>query len=307
MRYKNLDLNLLVALNHFLTEQSVSKAADKMFITQSSASNALSRLREYFDDEILIPVGKNMTLTTRAKTLVKPVKEILFSIDSKVIQKPFFDPHTDLLKFKICVSDYTLSTVCPVLINYIRENNYNIHIDFIAQTSKPEFALEYEDVDLLIIPEVYSVKKHPLEHVFEDDFVCISSKKYSNIGSSIGLDDFENTPHIIMQPSYTKGSVESIWMNDIGIQRKVAVSCESFSMIPVFVANSNYIATIHRRLATQYAENFDLNISELPFEFPKFKQTVQWHRYKEKDQELLFLIDIIKICYQRMANNEVIL
>ncbi|MDV2441042.1 LysR family transcriptional regulator [Acinetobacter gerneri] len=89
MRYKNLDLNLLVALNHFLTEQSVSKAAEKMYITQSSASNALSRLREYFDDDILIPVGKNMTLTARAKTLVKPVKEILFSIDSALLHKDF--------------------------------------------------------------------------------------------------------------------------------------------------------------------------------------------------------------------------
>ncbi len=301
MRYKNLDLNLLVALNHFLTEQSVSKAAEKMYITQSSASNALSRLREYFDDDILIPVGKNMTLTARAKTLVKPVKEILFSIDSKIIQKPFFDPHTDLLKFKICVSDYSLATVCPILIDYIRENNYNIHLDFIAQTTKPEFALEYEEVDLLIIPEISAAQKHPIEHVFEDDFVCISSKKYSNIGETIGYDDFVNTPHVVMKPTFTSGSIESIWMNDIGIERKVAVSCYSFSMIPVFVANSNYIATIHRGLAAKYAESHDLAIHELPFEFPKFRQTVQWHRYKEKDQELLFLINILKECYKKMS------
>lgn len=92
MRFKNLDLNLLVALDLLLKERNISRAAEKLHITQSAMSNALARLRDYFGDELLVQVGRRMELTPRAELLREPVRDILVRIESSVTATPRFDP-----------------------------------------------------------------------------------------------------------------------------------------------------------------------------------------------------------------------
>ena len=84
MRFQNLDLNLLSALDKLLRLRSVSRAADEMSITQSAMSNALNRLRQYFDDPLLVQVGRKMVLTPRAEGLAGPVRDILVRIEATV-------------------------------------------------------------------------------------------------------------------------------------------------------------------------------------------------------------------------------
>ncbi|MDQ9021867.1 LysR family transcriptional regulator [Acinetobacter sichuanensis] len=299
MRFKNLDLNLLVALDHFLNEKSVSKAAQKMHITQSAASNALSRLREYFNDEILIPSGKNMVLSSRATKMIQPVKQILMSIDNQIIQHPHLDPTQTQIHYKICVSDYTLTTFIPILLKEIRERKYKISFDFLPQTENPLKALEYGEVDLLIIPSKYVLKKHPHRVVSKDHFVCISAKSHPRLTQKkLTKDEFLAEQHIVMNPPYSNQSYESLIMKELKIERKVALNSYSFSSLPYLVANSEYLATIHSRLAKIHAESFELDIHELPFPFPDMEQAIQWHGYRESDEELKFLIELISQCYQ---------
>ena len=94
MRFKGLDLNLLVALDVLLTERNVSRAADKLCLSQSATSGALARLREYFDDELLVQVGRKMVCTPRAQMLEGKVRAALLQIDGTIIQPPEFDPTT---------------------------------------------------------------------------------------------------------------------------------------------------------------------------------------------------------------------
>ena len=92
MRYKNLDLNLLVALDLLMAERNVSRAAEKMHISQSAMSNALSRLRDYFGDDLLVQSGRKMELTPRAEVLRVPVRDILVRVDASIATAPEFDP-----------------------------------------------------------------------------------------------------------------------------------------------------------------------------------------------------------------------
>ena len=113
MRFNKLDLNLLVALDVLLVERNVSRSADRLHVTQSAVSNALARLRDYFDDEILVPVGRRMELTPRAELLKEAVRDILVRIESSVTAKPLFEPRTSDRRFRIFVSDYTMITLVP--------------------------------------------------------------------------------------------------------------------------------------------------------------------------------------------------
>lgn len=299
MRFKNLDLNLLVALDHFLNEKSVSNAAKKMHITQSAASNALSRLRDYFNDEILIPSGKNMVLSSRATKMIQPVKQILMSIDNQIIQHPHLDPTQTQIHYTICVSDYTLTTFIPVLLNEIRKKKYKISFDFLPQTVDPQKALEHGEVDLLIIPLKYVLKKHPHRIVAKDHFVCISANNHPRLKQgNLTKEEFLEEQHIVMNPPYSNESYESLVMKELKIERKVALHSYSFTSLPYLVAHTEYLATVHSRLANTHARSFELDIHELPFDFPDMEQAIQWHAYRKNDEELKFLIELITQCYQ---------
>ena len=94
MRFHGLDLNLLVALDALLTHQNVTRAAEQLNLSQSALSGALARLREHFDDELVVPIGRRMEPTPLARTLAEPLHEILLKTKSLVTATPTFDPQT---------------------------------------------------------------------------------------------------------------------------------------------------------------------------------------------------------------------
>lgn len=299
MRFKNLDLNLLVALNYFLTEKNVSRAAEKMFISQSAASNALSRLRSFLNDDILIQVGKKMELTPRAKELIEPVRNILVSIDSQIIHQHYYNPCEQEVVFKICVSDYTLATLVPKILQHIQEQRYLIEFDFLPQSSDPIRSLEQGEADLLIIPQPYASDKHPYQELYEENFVCIAAQNHKRIQHKLDLQNFLDEKHIVMQPPNSGESYETLIMKKIQIERQVALSSYNFSAIPELVAQTEYLATLHQRLAEKYANFLNIQIFRLPFDFPSMHQVIQWHRLRKQDPRIVFFNQLLsKICLE---------
>lgn len=99
MRFNHLDLNLLVALDVLLEEQNITRAAERLHMTQSATSGVLGRLRTYFEDELLVQVGRKMQPTPFALELVHPVREVLLTIKSSITAKPVFAPTTSKRHF----------------------------------------------------------------------------------------------------------------------------------------------------------------------------------------------------------------
>src|SRR4029078_3421943 len=100
------DLNLLVALDALLTERNVTRAGNRLNLSQSAMSGALARLRHYFRDELLVPVGRQMVLAPVAEVLAEPVRDILLQIRGTLGSKPRFDPSTATRHLSLAVSDY---------------------------------------------------------------------------------------------------------------------------------------------------------------------------------------------------------
>src|SRR6267142_5356873 len=106
MHLRGLDLNLLVALDALLDERNVTRAAERVNISQSGMSAALARLREYFDDQLLVPLGRKMVLTSLAQTFLAPVREIVLRAHTLIDATPGFNPVTAQRRFTIMASDY---------------------------------------------------------------------------------------------------------------------------------------------------------------------------------------------------------
>ena len=288
MRFIKLDLNLLVALDALLTECSVTRAAERVHLGQSAMSNALTRLREYFDDELFVQVGRKMEPTPRALGLKDPVRDVLIRIEAAVVTRPLFDPSTSDREFRLTVSDYTSAVLMPHLLELAHRQSNGIRFQFLPQTTNPKRALENGEVDLLIIPNLYASDEHPSELLFSETFCCVVWRESVLAHGKLTLERFLSHGHVVMEPPNSH-AYETREMAKQGVHRNVEVTTFSFATAPNFVVGTSRIATIHRRLARQAETNLPIVIKPVPVEISPLQQMMQWHKYRTNDPGIAWL------------------
>ena len=294
MRFNKLDLNLLVALDHLLNLRNVSEAAARMNMTQSAMSNALFRLREYFDDNLLVKIGRRLELTPRAESLKDAVRDVLVRVEWTIATTADFDSAQSERQFNVLVSDYTLATLIPKVLAQCREAGSTVRFNFMHQVDGPERLLERGDVDLLIIPKEFCSRQHPFEVILEEEFCAIVWSGGELAHEKLTRRSFAAASHIVMRTPDGAQSLESVYFRQHDLVRRVEVATYSFNTIPLLVVGTDRVATIHRRLAEQAAQLLPIRIIELPFRLPKMQQTVQWHKYRSQDAGLIWLRGVIR-------------
>lgn len=293
MRFNKLDLNLLVALDHLLQLQNVSAAAERMNMTQPAMSNALFRLRDYFNDDLLVKIGRRMELTPRGEALKDAVRDVLVRVEWTVATPSQFDPARSERQFTILVSDYTLATLVPALLARCQEVSDSVRFNFLHQVAGPERLLDRGDVDLLIIPSEFASRRHPSEAILEEEFCAIVWSEGKLAQRRLSRRDFLAASHVVMQTPGGAQSLESVFFKQHDLVRRNDVTTYSFSTIPQLIVGTDRIATIHRRLARQAQRALPIKIMELPFRLPKMEQSVQWHKYRSQDAGLIWLRGLI--------------
>jgi DNA-binding transcriptional LysR family regulator len=152
MRFHDLDLNLLVALDALLTEQSITRAAERLHLSQSAMSGALARLREHFHDELLAQVGRRMVPTALGDSLRASVRELLLQIQSTIEPRSSFDPQTSDRRFTIMVSDDVASLIFTEVLRRAGELAPAITFAFLAPDDAAAEALDRGDIDFIVLP-----------------------------------------------------------------------------------------------------------------------------------------------------------
>lgn len=301
MRFKKLDLNLLVALDHMIELRSVSAAADRMFMSQSAMSNALTRLRDYFDDPLLVQVGRRMEVTPRAEAMRGAIRDILVRIEATIDAHPEFRPDRSTRTFNILLSDYSMRVLMPSVFQLIDAQNATIKINLHAQTDLPQVLLERGEIDLLISPEIFMSAEHPSSIIYEDKYVVAAWKggKYGNV--KMDQATFEAASHAVMVPPGAAKSVETSLLAEAGISRQVDVQTFSFSNLPHLITRTDRIATIHSRLARLVAPQAELVTYEMPLDLPPLRQMIQWHEYRDSDPGINWLRSTIEGAAARMS------
>ena len=121
MHLRGLDMNLLVALHVLLRERSITKAGEELHLSQSGMSTALRRLRDFFDDQLLVPIGRQIVLTPLAESLVEPVQDIILQVKALIDYTPGFDPRTAERQFTVMASDYAATVFLAALLRYLKD------------------------------------------------------------------------------------------------------------------------------------------------------------------------------------------
>ena len=169
MRFDGLDLNLLVALDILIDERNVSTAADRLCLSQSAMSSALKRLRDYFEDDLLVTCGRRMVLTPRAEDLASPVRNALLQIRSNVTRPQSFEPAVSERRFSIMLSDYMREVVLAPFLRDLAVTAPKLRFELWTPGDHPAEAIETGEVDLLINIDRYVSPHHPARLLLEDD------------------------------------------------------------------------------------------------------------------------------------------
>lgn len=291
MRFNKLDLNLLVVLNALLTERSISRAAEKVNLSQPATSNALARLRDYFADELLVNAGRQLILTSRAQSLIEPVREVLMRIDSTIATRPKFEPANESRPFTLLASDFTTTVLIPPLLELLFNEAPGVQVHLRSQTARPDEVLEQGEADFLIIPSQYLSKNHPSVALFEEDYVCVTWGGNTRVRERLTLDDYFSCGHVVASFSGPqRGATFDSWFIDsFDLERRVEVTAPTMAALPALVIGTDRIATVHRRIADRARTYLPIRLWEPPIKIPRLVQMLQWHKYKSNDMAMVWL------------------
>jgi DNA-binding transcriptional LysR family regulator len=301
MRFNKLDLNLLVALNALLAERSISRAAEKIFLSQPATSNALARLRAYFNDDLLVSSGRQLLLTPRAKELIEPVREVLMRIDSTIAAQPQFNPAQETRTFTFLVSDYTTSVLLPALLETLFRQAPGLRVALRDQTDKAGEVLEQGEADFLVIPSQYLCKDHPSAALFEEDYLCVTWEGNSRVQNRLTFDDYLACGHVIATFASTTplSTFDGWFMESFEVKRRVEVTAPTMTALPALVVGTDRIATVHRRIALRAQETLPIKVWEPPPRIPRLVQMLQWHKHRNNDPAIAWIREqIINVAMQ---------
>jgi LysR family nod box-dependent transcriptional activator len=290
VRFNKLDLNLLVALDVLLKERSVTRAAEVLNLSPSAVSNALAKLREYFEDELLVQIGRKMELTPRAESLQDAVRDVLLRIDSTIAAPAAFDPCGSDRMFRIFASDYTQMVLGPALMTLAAQQRATVRFEFAPQVTQPHRHLERGEADLLVIPTGFMSPEHPREVLYQENFVSMVWRHGALARDELSFERYVAAEHVVMQPGGGRvDAFEGWFLKRYGVTRRVAVLTYSFITLPALLVGTDRVATVHERVARRLVGTWPLEIRPTPMHFEPMEQAMQWHKFRTNDPGLTWL------------------
>lgn len=279
---RHLDLNLLRTLDVLLDERNVTRAAKRLALTQPAVSGMLTRLRESFDDPLFVRTQRGIVPTRRAQALAAPVKQLLGDVET-LLKPPAFGPATTCVTLTLAATDYALRTVVVPLMAMLRHQAPGIRVAVVAvDNDRLQTQFEQGDVDLaLVTPETTPPGLHA-RPLYQEAYVCVMRADHPDAANGrLTLDRFCALEHALV--SYYGGNFAGATdraLADLGRTRRVALSVNSFLVLPDMLRISDLIAIVPRRLA-QHAEG--LAILAPPLTIPGFSKSAAWHERTHRD------------------------
>lgn len=292
---KNVDLNLLIVFNTLAQEEHLTRTAEKLHLSQPAISNALSRLRELFNDDLFVRASKGMRPTPKARALKQPIKDALEIIQNQLFEPEAFDSPNSRQTFSISVNSYAEFALLPKVIGKLRGEAPNITLNVFPESDgETTEKLRSGELDLAIDYLELPGKDFIAEPFFEEELVVVSAKNYKGLENGLSFEHYNSLPHLSIHPRSHRGSHTEILLGRKQINRKVVMNVSNLVSFPPLIANSDMICTLPRRLAEHFQVSLGLEIYPLPFEQSKIPVSMVYHRDKRKDAAHMWLREQLK-------------
>ena len=298
MNLKETDLNLFIAFDVIYTEKNLTKAGQVLGITQPAVSNALSRLRELFGDDLFIRTSKGMIPTPVANQIIKDVRSALSLIQNTISETENFNPSITEMTFKISIGDSSEYRLLPLLIKELAEVSPKIKVEtYLTPRKDAPRELASGTIDFSIDPPVHSDPHLRHEKIYEEDYVMIVRKDHPILDlKEITIEDYLKLTHIHISNRKTGLGHVDMALYRLGLSRDISLRAQHFLVAPYIVEQSDLAITTTKG----FAVDRDLAWRELPFDIEPLVLHLYWHEAKDSDPSSKWMKDLMLKTYGKL-------
>ena len=305
----NLDLNLLVALRELVRERSVTRAAQRLGVTQPAASASLSRLRRHFGDELLIREHGEYVLTPLGEQLAQQVEAVCAAAERLFAASSEFDQKSSDREFTLVMADYTIMVMGEALSQAVQRAapRARLHIRLVRESLATEYSVGIRFVDGMVAPPSngFALPGTRSAELFRDRWVCVldGDNPVLDGGSALRVRDLAALPWVAPYYRAERGVASVPVMRQLSLldlQPRIAVRVESYLAVPYFVTGTDRVALMQERLATRLAAAANLRVLECPGEAEPIVEALWWHRQYDDDPAHAWLRKLIMETARRL-------
>ncbi len=283
MRLNRLDLNLLVALDALLEEQHVTRAGERVGLTQSAMSDALARLRRHYGDELLVRRGNRLHLTPLAETLRERVAETLSSATYAFGARATFEPEMSNREFRIFATGIGLVVLRPLL-DRLGVAAPGVSVSLLEMDDLKRDEAEFRRSDGAIGPlglrttgalstPLAPPAAIPCQELYRDEWILLTADR-TPASPPLTLDELRARPWV---SAYGSRSAVIGHFSTIGYVRTIVASVHDFVAVPFMLTGTDRVAALPARFAALCIKHADLQIEPLPVTLPPLVEAFWWH------------------------------
>jgi DNA-binding transcriptional LysR family regulator len=298
---KNVDLNLLVIFEAIYSTGNISRASERLGMSQPAVSNALARLRELIGDPLFVRAPRGVEPSSKARELVTPVREALGLIGRHLDAGPNIDLSTYNRLFRIIMVDALEPIIMPAVMRTLMAQAPSVNIECIQGDGHFYDGIRTGTIDLACFAFPVDTTDMIVQTLCPADLVAVTRRNHPAIEKPLDLETFQKLPQIALGRELR--GLTNIDRNLIanGIHRRVAYLAAKMWSIPPMVERTDLVGILPRRFVQELTGNFALDVHELPIEMPEQFLYMMWHSNSELDPGNKWLRDSIM---QAMQTNQ---
>jgi DNA-binding transcriptional LysR family regulator len=286
-RLRGVDANLLLALHALLEERNLTRAGQRMTMSQPAMSGALTRLRKHFDDELLVRSGRGFELTPLAERLRPTVAEAVEAAEALLGNQREFDAAASSKRFVVSMSEYAMTVLAEPLIHLVGEQAPGCTIALEPlDLRRDQVESQLMRRDLVIAPLGFDFPGR-VQPVFTDELVCLVSRGHPRLREgALTLMDLQEMPHAVAEfapaGDQQRPLETELDRHDLS-GRNVLVRVTSLLTVPFAVAGTDMCGFVPSRLAERCLDILDVEIARTPLTPVHITEAAHWHPRREKD------------------------
>lgn len=278
------DLDLLRVLDAIHTEGGVTRAAERLNLSQSAISHSLARLRRLFGDPLFTRDGRQLSATPLTRDLIGPLRQGLQTLDLLVANAGRFDPATAEAQYTISLRDPTETLMMPAIMRRIARTAPGINLRTVqVRRRNLEAALATGAVSLatdIALPLSENVRRQKLS---ADRMVVVARRSHPLLRKGLKLDSYLALDHVMVTSRRKGPGLEDVELSKRGLQRRVRLRCRNYLAALGAVAETDLVLTMAERYANRFASGLRLQVLPFPLKMPTLDLYLYWHASADGD------------------------
>ena len=293
-----IDLNLFVVLNAIYTEGGITRASERLSLTQPALSHALGRLRELLDDPLFVREGHAMVPTPLTQSLIGPIRRALNEIEGSLNQINVFEPQSSTRIFRIGMRHVVESGTLPQLAAKLQTAAPSVQLAAVfhdRETLHSELALGELDAAIdIMLPRAPNLSFEPLGG---GGMVVAARKGHPRVNAALDLETYLALDHVLATSRRHGLGLEDLALQRSGLQRRVTVRCQHYWTACQLVARTDLVLTMPERYALDANRALDNQVVPFPLSVPANDVYMYWHANAENEPGNVWLRSQIKSCF----------